>query len=286
MQNSVFSIFINSCDSFEDCWLPFFKLFSKYWPDYKGKIYLNTEYKTFSYDGLNIVCTKVCEVKNVPKNKRATWSQCLKWALEQIDTDIVLYMQEDYFMKDDVKNDIIENFVSLMNENKEIDCIHLTDQAVIPDKIITNYENLNYVKVKQKYRVSCQAALWRKDVLDSYLRINENAWQFEEFGSIRAKNYKGNFLVVNNNWIKINEFEIIPYVFTGIVKGKWILEVVSLFEKNNIYLDYNIRGFYMNNITKNSLIVRLKNKILKIKFLISVYFEIVLFKIYDSKSKD
>lgn len=246
-----YSLLINTCDNFEDCWIPFFKLFSIYWPDFKGKIYLNTEYKEFSYPGLEIICTKVCLVNNVPKSKRATWSQCLKWALEQIDTDIVLYMQEDYFLKDSVKNDIIENFVSLINEKKDIDCIHLTDQAVIAENLPSHYHNLYPVKLNQKYRISCQAALWKKDVLSLYIRTYENAWQFEEFGSKRARKLKHNFYVIDNKKFKINENEIIPYVFTGIIQGRWKDEVNSLFESNNISIDYHKRGFVSNNNNKN-----------------------------------
>lgn len=30
-----YSILVNTCDKFEDCWNPFFKLLSIYWPDYQ-----------------------------------------------------------------------------------------------------------------------------------------------------------------------------------------------------------------------------------------------------------
>jgi hypothetical protein len=106
-----FSILINSTDSFDDCWFPFFTLFKKYWPEYTGIIYLNTETKSYSHEGLNII--SIQNNKNTP-NKRITWSECLIKCLNVIDDDIILYMQEDYFLKDFVKNDIVENFVKLM----------------------------------------------------------------------------------------------------------------------------------------------------------------------------
>lgn len=46
-----YSILVNTCDKFEDCWNPFFKLFFLFWPDYNGVIYLNTEYKEYSVRG-------------------------------------------------------------------------------------------------------------------------------------------------------------------------------------------------------------------------------------------
>jgi len=73
---------------------------------------------------------------------------------------------------------------------------------------------------------------------------------------------KHNFYVVDNKLVKLNEFEIIPYIFTGIIQGKWYEEVIPLFEKNNIHIDYSKRGFVKNAI-KKSFMSRFKNKIMR-----------------------
>ena len=182
---SEYALFINTCDKFEDCWDPFFKLFAVYWPNFNGTIYLNTEYKNYKYNGLNIISLKVCEKNNIPKTQRATWSQCLQWAMKLIEEDIVLYMQEDYFIKDVVKNELVEKYVNLIKNNSKINCIHLTDQAV-KSKGQSNFSNLDIVELNQRYRVSCQAALWRKAELLDLVREYEDAWEFEEFGSMRS----------------------------------------------------------------------------------------------------
>jgi len=265
-----FAILINTCDKFEDCWNPFFKLFSIYWPDYKGKIYLNTEYKNYSHADLNIISVKGCEIKQ--DAHKITWSECLKRALESIDNDIVLYMQEDYFLKDIVKNDIVDKYAKMINDHKDIDCIHLTDQAVIPEINSEEYDGLCSIALKQRYRVSCQAALWRKDVLLSHIRAFESAWQFEEFGSKRSSILKRKFYVVNNSWVKLNQFEIIPYIFTGIVQGRWYEEVVPLFKKHNIKIDYTIRGF-VRNAPKRPLRLKLINKLKRIPVLFKNYID-------------
>ncbi|MEI6067818.1 MAG: hypothetical protein WCP96_10785 [Methylococcaceae bacterium] len=235
-----FSILINTTDSFEDCWIPFFTLFKKYWPDYTGKIYLNTETKVFTYPGLNIISI---QNNQATPDSKITWSECLLRALKSIDNEVILYMQEDYFLKDDVKNDLVEKYVSMMQENLSMHCIHLTDSAVIPDKKSDQFEGLYSVVLKQRYRISCQAALWRKDTLKTYLRTYESAWEFEEFGSKRATIANDNFYVVDNQWVKLNKFEIIPYIFTGIIQGRWFEETVPLFQKHNIHIDYTKRGF-------------------------------------------
>lgn len=265
MQNK-YSILVNTCDNFEDCWIPFFKLFTIYWPDFEGKIYLNTEYKDFSYPGLDIVCTKVCQVNGVPYHTRATWSQCLEWALEAIDSDFVLYMQEDYFLKDFVKNDLVEKYVQMMHTNPEMDCIHLTDQAIELDKKSDKFEGLYTVITKQRYLICCQAALWKKSCLTSFIRTYENAWQFEEFGSQRAGILKPNFYGVDTNWIKINQFEIIPYLFTGIIQGRWYEPVVHLFKNHDIVVDFSKRGF-VNEAPKRSFKLKLSHRWKRIPFL-------------------
>ena len=77
-----YSILINTCDAFEDCWEPFFRLWSLYWPGCPAPVYLNTEYKTYSGPEKGVVSLKSCAGRNIPVRRRATWSQCLKWALE------------------------------------------------------------------------------------------------------------------------------------------------------------------------------------------------------------
>lgn len=70
-------------------------------------------------------------MEQLSKRKKATWSQYLYWVLELIGTDIVLYLQEDYFFNDKVKTNIIDGFVDLMLSDESIKCIHFTDQLVL-----------------------------------------------------------------------------------------------------------------------------------------------------------
>jgi hypothetical protein len=238
---TTFSILINTCDKYDDCWVPFFTLFKTYWPNCRADLFLNTEYKQFEFDGLNIVSTKVCERKK--DSSEITWSECLQRALDDISSEVVLYLQEDYFLKSVVDDDEIEKLAKLMNGNNDIHCIHLTDQAVKPQSVGSEYEGLYPVVKKQRYKVSCQAALWRKDVLRSYLRKHESAWQFEEYGSIRSGLLGHNFYVVDTKKVVLDQSEIIPYVFTGIFQGRWMKHVVPLFAKHNIEVNFSIRGF-------------------------------------------
>jgi len=255
-KNSNYSILVNTTDSFEDCWIPFFTLFKKYWADYTDKIYLNTETKVFSFPGLNIISV---QNNKLTPTENITWSQCLIKALESIEDNIVLYMQEDYFIKSNVKNKIIEEFVSMMNE-KNIDCIHLTDQNTSGPFLPSTHTDLWLINKKAPYRVSCQAALWKRSVLLQYIRAYENPWQFEKYGTKRSQILDHKFYAVNRDKYILNKNEIIPYVFTGIIRGRWFEEVIELFEKNLITINFEKRGFVSNAIPK-SLSFRVKRKI-------------------------
>jgi hypothetical protein len=268
-----FSILINTTDSFEDCWFPFFTLFKKYWPEYTGKIYLNTETKSYSYEGLNII--SIQNNKNTP-NKKTTWSECLLRALNVIEEDVILYMQDDYFIKDFVKNEIVEKFILLMHENSKIDCIHLTD-AASPGEIISEFKNLYTIPKIDQDRISCQAALWKKDTLMLYPRKYETAWNFEWWGSKRAAILNHNFYVVDRNRFNSNSFEIIPYVFTAVIGGRWLKEVVPLCELHNIKIDYSKRGFFeRKSITLN---MRIKAKLKRLPIEIRSYFGLIQLKL-------
>lgn len=264
-----YGVLVNTCDPFSDCWGPYFKLHKKFWPDCSGKLYLNTEAKNYSYDGLDITSLQVSE----GYSRRLTWSECLLKALDKIEEDYVLYMQEDYFLKDYVKNEEIESLLNIIDENNEIDCIHLTDQAVKTGNS-SSFSGLVEVIHPQRYYVSCQAGIWRKSSLKKLILTHESAWEFEEFGSKRAHLLRQKFYAVNPKTVKINQYEIIPYIFTGIIQGRWKYEVVNLFDNNNIQIDYSIRGF-VSNAPKRTYKQKLKHRLNSLTSRIKSYLNLI-----------
>lgn len=240
--HNTYSILVNTCDKFSDCWNPFFKLFSKYWSGYKGQIFLNTERKSYTYGGLNIQAVCGCVRNRFPESKRPTWSQCLIWALEQINTPFVLYLQEDYFFKGEVKHKYIDECIDILKNNNQIKCIYLSNPSVWYSSP-SEFNNLYYVPAHFGRRVSCQAAIWRKDELLSLLRKREDAWTFEILASRRSAQMGNKYLGYPRNFLFDGKFEIIPYIYTGIIKGQWFPPVAELFAKHDIVIDFEKRGF-------------------------------------------
>lgn len=242
MENNKLTLLINTSDGFEDCWQPFFKLFSTYWESFSQPILLNTEFKDFHYSGLNITSAK-SHINE--KKRRLTWSECLINALNKVETPLVLYMQEDYFVEQEVNHFFIDEVTDLMLKNTEIKYIGLTDTGNYPPFFPWEGSNrLTKVSQKSKYRISTQAAIWRKETLLSYLRANENGWMFEIFGTKRANKRNELFLTVNRAIFNYKHNPVIAYTHTGIIKSKWHPKIPALFNKHQIEMDFDKRGFY------------------------------------------
>jgi len=235
------TIIVNSSDGFDDCWDPFFKLFTTYWPDCDADIVLNTEFKSYSYPGLNIITSKANV--NTP-NRKLTWSECLINTLHQIKTPLILYLQEDYFFETPVLSDIVDEFSKKMLEDTTIKYIGLTNTGIYPPyKLWSGDKSLWEASKNSRYRISTQAGIWQRDTLLSYLRADENGWMFEIFGTERSRRRNELFLTVNHDIYNAAK-PIVKYIHTGIIKGKWHPSIPALFAKHHIEMDFSKRGMY------------------------------------------
>jgi hypothetical protein len=235
------SILVNTSDSFEDCWNPFFQLFATYWPDCDWPIVLNTETKNYSYPGLNIRCARVAE----GESRRLSWSECLMRCLDGIATPYLLYLQEDYFLEGPVQAEKLKALVDEMRAGRA-DVIRVMECGGSGPWHATKNPELWRVDQNARYRIALQAALWRTNTLRGQLRAHESPWQLEAFGSARARRNKSEkVLCVNRDLYHGQGKEIFPYTPTGVVSGRWQKRVVvDLFGRHGIEMDFTRRGFY------------------------------------------
>lgn len=247
--NDNFTVLVNSSDGFEDCWEPFFTLYEKYWPQANALIFLNTETKNWSYPNLDLTCTSVQN----PSLPRLTWSECLIAGLDQIKTPLVLYFQEDYFIHQPVRDDLVKHSVEFMMKNPDVKHIGLTCQGSKGPYEPYHVEGFHKIRQNARYRISTQAALWRVETLKSYLKADENGWMFEIYGTWRAHRRHDCFLVAD--FSEKNGGPAIDYLHTGIIKGKWLSAMQNVFKTNGIKIDYSKRGFYKH---KNPLLNKLE----------------------------
>jgi hypothetical protein len=233
-----YTIIVNTSDGYRDCWEPFFVLFARYWPDCEARILLNTEQARFEFPNLDIESTQVqrgCD-------RRLTWGQCMINCLAMVDTPLVLYLQEDYFLDAPVNVPRLNGLARRMLDNARIGQIGLTTFGAFGPFSATPTPELWTVAPRSRYRTSLQAAFWRVDTLRSYLRPEENGWMFEIYGTRRSWRRDDLFLTVNRDRERTDR--TFPYEFAGIIKGQWASTVPAFFAREGITVDFSKRGFF------------------------------------------
>lgn len=232
-----FTLLVNSCDRFEDTWEACFTLLKVHGAqglDTDG-IMLVTERKDYAFDGLDIRTSKA----NRSVEGYRTSSECLIDALDQVQTDLVLYIQDDYFLERPIDAEEVNALARKMVDDPGIGHIGLTHQGSRGPFTPTDDDRLWRIGSRAGYRISTQAGLWRVPILRSYLRPEENGWMFEIYGTRRSWRRDETFLTVNRD-----RPEPIGYTLTGIIKGRWHRAMPALFARHGIQVDFSKRGFY------------------------------------------
>lgn len=236
-RNQAYCVLVSSCDAYADCWDPFFALFAKFWQSPTPAIYLNTETRHFEYPPLDIRCPRV----ELEAGRKLAWSDRLLRCLERIPDEVLLYMQEDYFIDDTVDVAMLDRLVALMERER------ISHVSLMPDGrpgTSSGHPFLSTIDRRAEYRISAQAGLWRKSALRSYLRRHETVWEFEWYGTRRARRRGDSFLYVNREYEELHGKWVVPYVGTGVVQGRWNPAVEDLFAAHGIAADFSSRGFY------------------------------------------
>lgn len=264
-----YTIFISSADTYSDLWPIFFDMFKKYWPEYTGVIYLNTEVETYSSDGLNIICTQV--------GRNKSFGITFRKGLDQIKSDNVLLMMIDYIFMGKVNNKKINEHYDFFVE-KELDSLCLTNQQY-PNTMQTDHIELQIVNPPAPYIMfSYQIAFWKRSMLYQMALPHEDPWTSEWYGTLRAEKMQ-----IKLAFISDEKYNPIPYDGAGCLhKGKWISEAIEHLRSINYSVDYDKRGYYQElpNTLKNKIIV--KWKIVKAGFLGSYYDLVKRKKLYDN----
>ena len=223
-------LIVSSCDKCSDLWQSFFWLVKKNWKGFDRKVYLCTESKTFSYEGLDVECPLT-----MPQG--STWSENLMVLLQQIEEEYVLFMLDDFWLKKPVDTERLQLYEKIIEEDKSIGFICLIRQLEPSEE---NPESKKYPELisygrHTSYRVTTQAGLWRRDYLISLLRKHESAWWFEMFGSKRSRKSFYSSYVVRDSVFSYDEGGVL-------FRGSYVSEYVKLFvEHEGICLNPNRR---------------------------------------------
>ena len=221
------AILVSSFDGFSDAWGPFFHAFHKYWPDCPYRSHIVTNYERSNDPSVTTIAV----------GEDRGWSTNLRVALERLDADVVLYIQEDYWLRERVDTARIESYREVFERN-HFDYLRLVALPP-PDLPFDGDRRLGLLSEKAPYRTAVQASLWRKSTLQSLLQDGESAWQFELRSPARSAPFAG-FACVRPNGDDVFYFGL-RYVCTAINRGKWSRKARRYARKEGIRLDLSRR---------------------------------------------
>ena len=217
-----YAIVVMSCDKNQDLWKPFNHCIEKYWKDHPQIIY-STE--TIENPFYKTICL------NYPISK---WTKRVYDTIKDLECDNVLLMTDDLFIRNYVANDYISSLEEYIGG--VIASINFEKRFDQHDIQLDN--NVSMRNHYGKYKTSVMCQLWNKKALLDIFNCEKDPWTFEKDNN--AKNYvylisnKGNFI----------DWGYSQRQWFGIRKGKWCKEVKEFFDKEQIEIDYSIRGFY------------------------------------------
>jgi len=144
--------------------------------------------------------------------------------LSEVDTEYVLYSQEDYILFDYVKEDFINKYIKIMIDDKNIGFIRLIKSGIEIEGERYNDE-LSIINENSQYYYSTQATIWRKSTLiDLFNKSKSISIRDEVMNSqyLRELNIIG--LYINQNGEKVGGHYnslVWPYISTAVVLSKW-----------------------------------------------------------------
>ena len=208
------TMLILSCDKFSDLWDGHVKLLEQNWHDRDIDTYIVTDAPTKkSYPNIKIINA----------GADVEWSDRLAFALKQVATDYVFITLDDYFLIKKVNNQSIVDLMNMMKK-ENIDYVRLFPRPKRATKEKLNgYQGINKIDISCDYSVNLYSGIWKKEFIESCVRIPLNAWKFEVSLHKRAEEYGANCVVSHRN-----EFVILDVVR----KGKLLHKSASYFKKH------------------------------------------------------
>jgi hypothetical protein len=164
-------VLVVSCDRYADLWRPFFELFWRRWPDCAGPVYLGTNFESFDDP----------RVRTLHVGRDVTWAASVSQMLDQIPSDYVIVLLEDFLLMQQVHNARVERLVDLARA-EQVGCLRLYS-IFPPETTLEAYPEVGEFAPRENWRITAQAAIWRVETLRRLLVPGFSAWDFELVGS-------------------------------------------------------------------------------------------------------
>lgn len=243
------TILVCSCDSYEDLWNPFFTLLKKYWPTVSDiPIVLNTESKNFAFDGLDIICCHSVAEKR--------YGQRMLNTLSSIRTKYVLLLLDDFFLRKPVSEEKLCQILDWMEKDKDIAYFNCESSYTYTGYEVDKYPGFKRIPPANDFTLNMQAAIWQTEILRDFWKPSASPWEWETIYNPLILNYP-NYKFYCTTKFENSFLDYGHYAYGdiwGVYRGKWVMDDVEpLFKKENINVDFSIRGFYQTENINSSL---------------------------------
>ena len=218
MKNNI-CYFIHTCDEYAKFWSGWFDSFQKFWPkDLNWNVYFVNE-----TDDVHFTDSRIKQIKTFKTKKEYVkeerefdtqgnpfpqygmmkqfdygWTDRLLYALDQIDEEYLLWVQEDMWLKTDVNANLFENAYRFVERNDfNVLRIHRINSMASPYSEFYNKTDLfindySIIKINNNagYLMSHQPSIWKKSFLKE-VQIPGESFRDNEFeGTERIRKYE------------------------------------------------------------------------------------------------
>lgn len=213
------AVLVCSSDGYQDLWRPFFHLFWRYWPDCPFPVYLGSGLKSHD-DG------RVVTLYSPERN----WTASCRHHLEQIESEYVLLLLEDFFLNQPVDSSAIHaNLITLHSLSGSV--LRLVPKPG-PDILLSSHPGIGRLHRDAPYRVSLQAAIWNRMDLLALLYDRESAWEFEWNGTERSRVFPSPFLATEKTALGYEHV---------IERGEWFWSAARKYRREETGCDFEAR---------------------------------------------
>lgn len=206
MQNNNCAVLVLSCDKNISLLNILFDFLGSKWTDCPFQMYVGLERKDIKFDG----------VKTLMSDRKG-WGGRLLGYLDEIKTDYVMLILDDFLPEKNIETDTILHYLDLMKQNKNIATISFAD-IYDNHNTLDEYTGLCKRPRNGNYLLNLQVGIWDTNVLLKLLKDNESPWQTELFGSVRARQLRDKvFLCLKSD-------DVSPYRYNRgwlMVRGIW-----------------------------------------------------------------
>ena len=222
------TVYVSTLDQWSMVWPGFCHGLHKYWWDCPWPV-------AFSTETLDAPCSTSLKV-----GVEEHWARRNRKALEKIDSSVVLFMIEDFWLTEPVDTAVMLEFADLVKRGEADYIVLAYGNQDYNSGIFALDERLFHRSKEDFYRLTLQAAFWRKDVLLDLLGDDiATPWAFEQAGRDRSQNLVC-LATQEYRFLKYVERSIPEFESGAVLRGKWMPSAKLYAEREGLAIDFSV----------------------------------------------